>query len=187
MDVCKAFDSVNHYVLIEKLYKIGFREKALELLKSYLTNRKQYVQIEDMPSSEMLIRPGVPQGSIIGPILFTIFVNDIFECKLNGSIQLYADDICLTYGEKTYDILKQKMKDDLTVLADWMTNNRSQINFHKTNFMIFYLRNTDVTEIFNEICIGNYKIERVSKSKYMGLTLNESLNWIEQVDETKKK
>lgn len=187
IDVRKAFDSVDHDTLITKLEEIGFKGKTIEMFKSYLLNRKQFVMIGEHNSSEKTIKTGVPQGSILGPILFIIFVNDLFDCSFHGSLQLYADDATLTYGESTYEILKEKMIQDILKFNTWMTNNKLSLNFKKTNFIIYHLKNSDVRNIFNEVCFDNHKIDRVNKTKYLGMIINETLNWNDHVDLVKKK
>lgn len=135
----------------------------------------------------MIIKTGVPQGSILGPILFIIFVNDIFDCPFQGVLQLYADDATLTYGESSYEILKEKMLEDIMIFNTWMQNNKLSLNFKKTNFIIYHLKNSDITNMFNEVCFDNHKIDRVDKSKYLGMIINETLNWNDHVDQVKKK
>lgn len=187
IDVRKAFDSVDHVMLIRKLEEIGFKDKTIDIFKSYLFNRKQFVMIGDDVSSERVIKTGVPQGSILGPLLFIIFVNDLFDCSFHGALQLYADDATLTYGESSYDSLKEKISDDIMKFNSWMINNKLSLNFNKTNFIIYHLRNTDTQNIFNEVCFANHKIDRVEKTKYLGMIINESLNWNDHVDLVKKK
>jgi hypothetical protein len=187
IDVRKAFDSVDHKILLRKLFFIGFRDKAFDVLESYLSNRKQFVDMNGIQSDKIQLKCGVPQGSILGPLLFLIFVNDLFRCNFNGFLQLYADDATLLYGEKNFDMLKIKMTEDLQTLDLWMHNNKLSINFNKTNFMLFYLKNTNITDSFDYICFNNYKIDRVDKIKYLGLHLNTSLNFTHHIESVKNK
>lgn len=187
IDVRKAFDSVNHKLLIHKLEKIGFNNKALQLLQSFLDNRFQYVEINGVKSERKRTNTGVPQGSILGPFLFIIFVNDLFNLKTKGVIQLFADDATVTYGEVSYADLKICMTSDLILIKKWMDVNKLTVNFKKTEFLIYYLRNTNITEIFNEICMEDIKINRVLEYKYLGLIVNHNLNWIQHVDFVKQR
>lgn len=187
IDVKKAFDSVDHILLLKKLQTIGFRDEALKLMKSYLTNRKQFIFMNDTKSEEIPLKCGVPQGSILGPLLFLIFINDLFQCDFNGVLQLFADDATIVYGELDFNTLYLRMSDDLGRLNDWMTRNRLSINFTKTNFILYYLRNTDTTDSFNHLCFENFKVNRVDKAKYLGLILNTSLSFSEHVDLVKSK
>lgn len=116
IDVRKAFDSVNHKLLLHKLEKIGFNNKALQLLQSFLDNRFQYEEINGVKSERKRTNTGVPQGSILGPFLFIIFVNDLFNLKTKGVIQLFADDATVTYGEVSYADLKKCMTSDLILI-----------------------------------------------------------------------
>ena len=95
MDLSKAFDSLSHNILLQKLTDYGIRNSAITLLKSYLSNRKQYVQIDDESSSMLSINTGVPQGSIVGPLLFNILINDIIMSSDKFNFILYADDTTL--------------------------------------------------------------------------------------------
>lgn len=187
IDIRKAFDSVDHSLLIIKLQNSGLSGIALQLIKSYLQNRRQYVLIDGFKSTESTIKTGVPQGSILGPTLFNLFINDLFDLNLHGRLQLYADDATLVYGEQNYRDLKYKMCEDLVMIQDWMLNNKLAINFNKTNFLIFYLRNTDTSEMFNDICFGDVKITRVLESKYLGLIINHNLNWLPHIQMVKNK
>lgn len=187
IDVRKAFDSVDHVVLCDKLGKIGLKGIALDLLKNYLVNRKQYVMFDDHRSSQLLIKTGVPQGSILGPFLFIIFMNDIFDCRINGSLQLYADDATIVYGENSFLELQEKMFEDITTIQKWMESNKLSMNLKKTNFILFHMRNSDLTNIFNEICFGNIKINRVESEKYLGIVIDKDLNWTQHIDSIKRK
>lgn len=187
IDVRKAFDSVNHKILLDKLEHIGFNKNALELLKSFLENRFQYVDINGEKSERRRTNTGVPQGSILGPFLFIIFVNDLFNLKTKGVIQLFADDATVTYGENSFADLEKFMTSDLLLIKKWMDANKLTVNFKKTEFLIYYLRNTNITEIFNEICLEEIKINRVLEYKYLGLIVNHNLNWIQHVDFIKQR
>lgn len=187
IDIKKAFDSVDHRLLLLKLKNIGFKDKALKIIESFLTNRYQYVSLDDIKSSKQQVKTGVPQGSILGPTLFIVFINDIFELKTRGKLQLYADDAGITYGENSYEQLQHHMTEDLVKIKEWMDRNKLTVNFKKTEFMIYYLRNSNIDKIFNEICIENVKIDRVLEYKYLGLIINHNLNWVSHINNTKQR
>ncbi|XP_045449098.1 uncharacterized protein LOC123657621 [Melitaea cinxia] len=135
IDLKKAFDTVSHKLLLQKLKNIGVKSAVLEMLKSYLTNRLQVVKIGDIQSSALPVTCGVPQGSILGPLLFFIYVNDIATLKLNGHLTLYADDTCLFYfGSNINDIIAQAQQ-DLDVLHKWFNHNLLTINASKTCYI----------------------------------------------------
>ena len=92
IDLSKAFDTVNHHILLDKLENLGIRGKALELFKSYLSDRKQYVNIDNCKSKTQSITCGVPQGSVLGPLFFLLFINDLPNCCPSGKVRIFADD-----------------------------------------------------------------------------------------------
>jgi Reverse transcriptase (RNA-dependent DNA polymerase) len=167
IDLKKAFDCVNHNILLKHLWKIGFRGKAYELLKDYLTNRRQFVRIGENDGDTLPNNCGVPQGSILGPTLFLIYINEIFNLQLIGKPQLYADDAVLIYTENTYDDLYVAMSTDLRTLNSWFILNRLTINTKKTQYMIFKSKSTSVTDIFNYITFHNEKNYLIDKYKYL--------------------
>lgn len=188
IDIRKAFDSVDHKILLNKLKNAGLQNKAYDLIQNYFVNRYQFVEYsEGVCSDKFLIKTGVPQGSILGPILFIFFIDDLFNEPLVGQLQLYADDATVTYGAVSFNELKNHMTSDLLTIQKWMIQNRLSINFSKTNFLVFYLRNTDVSELFNDICFDNIKIDRVMETKYLGLLINHNLNWVPHIEAVKKK
>lgn len=110
LDLSKAFDSIYHPLLLYKLRKIGFSISALNMIDSYLSNRKQSIVVGDDVSNMEQVTHGVPQGSILGPTLFNLYLTDIFELKLFGNLSMYADDGMLTYSENNLNELEKKCK-----------------------------------------------------------------------------
>ena len=102
IDLSKAFDTVNHKILIAKLEHYGIRGKALDIFKSYLSNCKQYVQLDNSKSKQMPITCGVPQGSVLGPLFFILFINDLYKCCPEGKVRGFADDITIFFHKKQY-------------------------------------------------------------------------------------
>ena len=112
IDLIKAFDTVSHKLLLEKLESIGIKGSALEIFKSYLANRSQVDKIFNSQSSASAVTHGVPQGSILGPLLFLIYVNNITQLGLDGHITLYADITCLFYfGANIHDVITRAQSD----------------------------------------------------------------------------
>lgn len=187
IDVAKAFDSVNHELLIDKLTKAGINGPALNLLRDYLHNRPCSVKVNDTTSQQKFMKTGVPQGSILSSTLFLIFINDIFELNLHGKIQLYADDVSIIYKSDNTSSLNKVMNDDLLSIYEWFTANKLVMNVKKTNYMLFHhkQRRLDTNNI--DINVAGNKVERVETFKYLGLHLDSQLNWHHHIDMVAKK
>lgn len=184
IDLCKAFDCIPHDLLIAKLSFYGFTPSAVSLLKSYLSNRKQQCCVNGVLSEPLLIKSGVPQGSIVGPILFNLFVNDIFNVPLKGTLQCYADDAVCKYKAKDLESLQNMMQYDLHLLPSWFSANKMQINSKKSNFIIFSLKNPNPRF---ELTINNENLAQVTEVDYLGLAIDENLNWKRHIRLVKNK
>lgn len=181
IDFRKAFDCLSFSRLSKILYNYGVRKKALDLISDLLKNRQQFVEICGVKSDIQKVICGVPQGSIIGPLLFNIYINEIFKIKLHGNLQLFADDSVLSYGEANVTTLKITMKNDLNKLYDWLLEYNLVMNVSKTKIMIFYKTKKydlcSLEELLRPIVIRGESICIVPEYKYLGLVIDYSLNW----------
>ena len=137
IDLTKAFDTVNHNILIDKLKKYGVSGNAINLLKSYLDDRMQYVEINKTKSSLSKISCGVPQGSVLGPLLFLIYINDLPNCCLLRKVRIFADDTVIFFECQNQNQLSETIEDILKNLNDWFVANKLTMNVEKSNFCIF--------------------------------------------------
>ena len=128
LDLKKAFDSVNHQIILKKLDKYGVRGIPHRLINSYLTNRKQYVAMNYYHSSLKLVKCGVPQGSLLRPLLFLVFINDLPNCSFNITPRLYADDTCLIISKDNLNGLEKKANSELKIVYNWTVQNKIAIN-----------------------------------------------------------
>ena len=141
MDLSKAFDTLDHTILLKKLkhYHNGIRDKSLDLLTSYLNNRIQYVNYGDISSNHSIIKCGVPQGSILGPLLFIIYVNDIVNATQKFKPLLYADDTTLfTNINSDFTNDPEILNNELQSISDWLKVNKLSLNVQKTKAILFH-------------------------------------------------
>lgn len=164
-----------------KLSRYGIRGNAYSLIESYLKDRKQIVQLGSHSSQEYLLRFGVPQGSTLGPLLFIVFVNDIFDLPLKGTLKMYADDSVLVYKAENLQLLFDDMQHDLNLINSWFFNNGLTINATKSKYMIFSSTDRFNTANYN-LFLGSNNLERVQVHTYLGLIIQQNLKWNSHVD-----
>ena len=179
MDLSKAFDSLSHDILLNKLTYYGVKNSANDLLRSYLSNRKQYVQIDDISSSIVSINTGVPQGSILGPLLFNICINDIIMSSDKFNFILYADDTTLnatvkSLGETAADI-QLSISNELQKICKWLDLNKLHLNVAKSKFMLFHMPQKVIPYL--HFSLNGSPIDYVSEFIFLGLTLDCNLNF----------
>ena len=173
IDLKKAFDTIDHKILLDKLEIYGIRGTVLRWIESYLCNRKQFVLYNDANSGKLLLKCGVPQGSILGPLLFILYINDI--CNISKLLMciLFADDTNLLYANRCPKKLQATLNSELTKLRLWFKINKLSRNIDKTNCIVFGSKCKHSIEIFIEAKL----ITQVYDTKFLGVFIDDNLTW----------
>ena len=176
LDLAKAFDTVNHTILLKKLYNYGIRGNAYKLLENYLQNRYQKVRIDQHESERSNVKSGVPQGTILGPLLFILYVNDLLTMMPDSTTFSYADDTAVLAEGTTWKDVECNMNDYLDKIDDWLALNRLSLNVKKTVYITFGNYCDSVPKDI-DIRIKNYVLQRVEECKYLGINFDYNLKW----------
>ena len=177
IDFSKAFDMVDHNILLYKLKHYGIRGVALKWFESYLKNRKQYTHINNINSETQKLTYGVPQGSILGPLLFIIYINDLPNIHKSSQFVLYADDANIFITGKTMWEIETKFNELSKILIDWVNVNGLSLNIKKTKYMIF--ANINVADFVAKI--ANIPIERTTVVRFLGVLVDNNLTWKQHI------
>jgi len=179
LDLRRAFETINRSLLIKKMIKMGITGNVINWFSSYLTNRKQVVSFKNTTSSEQIVDNGVPQGTILGPILFLIYINDLCKIINKCEIQLFADDTMLYISGKDIKKMMLIMNLELENVNVWLRNNYLCINTEKSKFIIF--RNQKNINKINSceinIKINNISLQNVENIKYLGVMIDKNLDF----------
>ena len=184
-DLSKAFDTIDHNILIHKLEFYGIRGFALSWFRSYLSNRSQYTHYNGIDSDTQNVKCGVPQGSVLGPLLFIIYTNDHPSCLNLTKTILFADDTTIYLSSNDHDLLYKIMNDELDRLTDWFQANKLSLNATKTNYMLF--TNRDIQNLNTTLTLGNSIIDKVKCTKFLGMYIDENLKWNEHTHKVTQK
>ena len=181
LDLSKAFDTTDHFILIDKLKYYGISEASSLLLKNYLTDRKQCTEINNVRSNTLSITTGVPQGSILGPLLFILYIHDFPQASNLFDFIMYADDTTLSSNlnklsnnEHDQDV-NTAINNELAKINDWLKINKLSLNVNKSKYMIFEKSNKNIQPLDLEINL--VPIERVYNFNLLGLLIDNLLNW----------
>ena len=186
IDLHKAFDTVNHEILLKKLDHYGIRGTSLNWFESYLSNRKQYVFHNGESSILKNITCGVPQGSVLGPLLFLIYINDLPNISNILQFFLFADDTNIYYEADTPDELELIINKELKKLHNWLIVNRLSLNIDKTNFVMFHPYNKPLKQNIT-LKINKSAISEKDHVKYLGIIIDSTLSWKNHIDNVSSK
>ena len=183
LDLSKGFDCVDHKILLKKLHHYGIRGVAHDFFKSYLTNRQQYTLVDGVVSQWLTVLCGVPQGSVLGPLLFLLYTNDLSNAS-DFQINLFADDTCLSLSHNNINVLRRRCNAEAARVNEWFIANRLTTNSKKaSNYLLSeYNSNDSNRPVSFNIVMGNVNLRRVNTFKYLGVMLDENVTWSNQVE-----
>jgi hypothetical protein len=180
IDLKKAFDTVDHDILLHKLSHYGVRGVSKLWFQSYLSDRQQFVTIANCNSSLKNIPHGVPQGSVLGPLLFLIYINDLHNALLYSEPYLFADDTNLIHISNSMKSLNKKLNIDLKLLCKWLNANKIALNTSKTQLIVFKHKSRSLN--YNlKVKINGTRLYPTQYIKYLGVFIDENLNWHKHV------
>jgi len=184
IDLSKAFDMVNHYILLDKLYAIGLSKSAVLWFNSYLHYRRQSVSFSTALSQPRIMETGVPQGSSLGPLLFSIFINELPQICLDSQIHLYADDTVIYTSNNDISKIQSSLQLDLNLIQTWFSSNLLLLNKKKTYNILFATRSAlhKQNNSFQVKFLDGTPLMNVDKIKYLGLWLDSRLTFRPHID-----
>ena len=177
IDFRKAFDCVQHPILLDKFSQLNVDGKVLDWVRSYLASRGQRVYANDTYSAYMSIKQGVPQGSVLGPLFYIIYANDLTNVIKNCKVALYADDTVLYVANKNFDVSVQLMQQDIDSISNWCRVNGIMANTDKTKVMVFGTKQSLEKVPPFEIKLHGASLQTASSYKYLGVTMDSQLSY----------
>ena len=186
LDLCKAFDSVDHKILLTKLEYYGIRGVVNDWFASYLSNRRQFVPFFGTDSDYQTVSCRVPQGSVLGPLLFLLYINDLPKSSNILDFHLFADDTNLFLDNTNIPNLETNLNVELDKASQWLFANKLSLNIEKTSFVVFHSPQRRIAHKLN-LNISNMSVKSDNQVKYLGLILDSNLNWKPYLHELSKK
>ena len=182
LDLSKAFDTIDHDTMLNKLQDLAFSGSAVVWFRSYLTDRSQSVCTDGVVSDPQSIAFGVPQGSLLGPLLFIIYINDLPSVVESCEIQLYADDTLLFFSSSSVSDIEDHLSEDLGHVINWLESSYLFLNYSKTKIMLIGTHQRLAKVGSFSITARNKILSRVYEFKYLGVVLDPTLSWNDHID-----
>ena len=177
LDISKAFDAIGHNILLSKVCKYGIRGNTLNWFMNYLSNRYQFASMNDTSSSFLRIECGVPQGSILGPILFLLCINDLPRVSTKLKFLLYADDTNILYENFDAKTIVKTINVKMPKIMEWFKSNKLHINVNRTVAMLFHSRQRHINIDEDLIVIDHNIIPFTTNTKFLGINIDNNLPW----------